>query len=98
MKTVLVIVAAAAILVGMALAAPLMAQSTDYSKMSTDQLYQMKQDPDHANDMDLQSEWMKRMVNMSPDELKKYRIPYTHEQVQKMYENRAGGGIQGRTN
>jgi hypothetical protein len=85
MKRVIVIVA---LVMGLALAAPLMAQSTDYSKMSTDQLYQLKQQPDNQHNMDLQSEWMKRAANMSPEQLKKYNVPYSQEEVQKMYRQR----------
>ena len=63
MRTFIVIVALA---MSLALAVPLIAQSTDYSKMSTDQLYQLKQDPANKNNMNLQSEWLKRASNMRP--------------------------------
>ena len=61
MRTFIVIMT---VVMGLALAAPLIAQSTDYSKMSTDQLYQLKQQPENQHNMDLQSEWLKRASNM----------------------------------
>ncbi len=77
------------VVMGLALAAPLIAQSTDYSKMSTDQLYQLKQQPENQHNMDLQSEWLKRASNMSSKDLKKYKVPYTHEEVQEMYQRQS---------
>lgn len=92
MKTFVAIVA---VVMGLALAAPLMAQSMDYSKMSTDELYQLKQEPDHQNDMNLQSEWVKRAANMTPEQLKEYKVPYSHQEVQKMYQQQQSPGATG---
>ena len=88
MRTVLLIVA---VVMGLALAAPVMAQSTDYSKMSTDQLYQLRQQGVPAEDRsNLAAEWQKRVADMTPQELKKYQVPYSHEEVQKMYRGQSG--------
>ena len=92
MRTFIAIVALA---MSLALAAPLIAQSTDYSKMSTDQLYQLKQDPANKNNMNLQSEWLKRASNMSSQDLKKYDVPYTHDEVQQMYKQQSSPSTPG---
>ncbi len=93
MKTVLVIVA---VVVSLALAAPLMAQSaSDYSKMSTDELYQLKQQPDHQYDTNLDSVWTQRVANMTPEELKKYNVQYSPQEIQKMRQQRMSPGVSG---
>ncbi len=83
MKAVLVIVA---VVFGMALVAPILVQAADYSKMSTDQLYQMKKSGSVPlqEEQNLNSEWMKRVVNMTPEERQKYQVRYSDEEIQKM--------------
>ena len=93
MKTVLVIVAVVMVL---AMAAPVLGQSTDYSKMSTDQLYQLKQQgvpPDQRNN--LESEWVKRAARMTPEERQKYQVPYSDADIQRMRQERTSPAAPG---
>jgi hypothetical protein len=93
MKTVLMIVA---VVMSLALAAPLMAQSAaDYSRMSTDELYQLKQQPDHQYDTNLDSVWVQRVANMTPEELTQYNVQYSLQEVQKMQQQRMSPGVPG---
>lgn len=87
MRKVVVIVA---VLFSLALIVPIMAQAaTDYGKMSTDQLYQLKKEgvppQERAN---LDSEWMKRVVSMTPGERQKYQVPYSDQEIEKMRQQR----------
>ncbi len=84
MRSTLLVVA---LLFGLALIAPVIVEAaTNYSQMSTDQLYQMRKSgnvppQDQSN---LESEWMKRVVNMSPEDRQKYQVRYSDEEIQKM--------------
>lgn len=88
MKSVLFVMA---LLLGLALIAPIALEAaTDYSKMSTDQLYQLKKSgtvppQDQPN---LESEWIKRVVDMTPEERQKYQVRYSDEEIQKMRQQR----------
>ncbi len=76
-----------ALLFGLVLIAPVIVEAaTNFSQMSTDQLYQLKKSGDVApqDQSNLEVEWMKRVVNMSPEERQKYRVPYSDEEIQKM--------------
>lgn len=84
MKSVLFVVA---LLFGLALIAPVIVEAaTDYSRMSTDQLYQMRKSGNVApqDQSNLESEWMKRVINMSPEDRQKYQVRYSDEEIQKM--------------
>jgi hypothetical protein len=76
-----------ALLFGLTLIAPAIVDAAkDYSQMTNDQLYQMRKSgnvppQDQSN---LESEWMKRVVNMSPEERQKYQVRYSDEEIQKM--------------
>ncbi len=88
MKRALVVVT---VLFGLALIAPVIAQAaTDYSQMSTDQLYQLRKSGNvpPQDESNLESEWMKRVVNMSPEERQRYQVRYSDEEIQKMRQQR----------
>jgi uncharacterized protein (DUF2236 family) len=85
MKTVFAIMA---VVIGLALAAPIVAQ-TDFGTMSTDQLYQMKQQgvpPEERAAFD--AEWAKRVDNMTLDELTVYQVPRSEQEMAKMQQRR----------
>lgn len=82
------------VLFGLALVVPIIAQAaTDFSKMSTEQLYQAKQQEqqnqiardDRGN---LDSEWIKRVVRMTPEQRQKYQdqIPWSDQEIQRMWQ------------
>ncbi len=83
MKTLCVIVA---VVFGLAMAAPLLAQSQDYKSMSNDQLYQLQKEgkipvQDRAK---FNAVWEQRVVAMNQDELNKYEIPYSKQEIEQM--------------
>lgn len=83
-----------AVIAGLVAAAPFAAQAAmDFSKMQTDELYQLKQDPENAHNMNLNAEWSKRVANMSPEQLKQYKVPYSQDDVQKMYQQRQSAPV-----
>ncbi len=94
MKTVLAIMAVA---IGLVIAAPAVGASPDYSKMSTDQLYQAKLQGIPMQDRGkFEGEWIQRVVKMTPGELQKYQIDYSPAEIQRMRESyrspQQGGG------
>ncbi len=82
MKAVLVILA---VVFGLTLIAPVIAQAADYSKMSNDQLYQMrKQGVSPQESSNLEAEWINRVLAMSPEERQKYQVRYSDKEIQQM--------------
>lgn len=74
-------------LLAVVMAAPVTA-AEDFSKMSNDQLYQMKNQVPVDERGNWSAEWQKRVVNMSPEELKKYNVPLSEAEVSKAYKAR----------
>jgi hypothetical protein len=60
----------------------------DFSKMSTEQLYQMKDQVPVDEKANWSAEWQKRVVNMSPEELKRYNVPYSQKELDQAYKAR----------
>jgi hypothetical protein len=88
MKSALFVIA---LLLGLALIAPVTIEAaTDYSTMSTDQLYQLKKSGTVSpqDEPNLESEWIKRVVDMTPEERQKYQVRYSDEEIQKMRQQR----------
>jgi len=81
MKTVFAVMT---VVIGLALAAPIVAQ-TDFSAMSTDQLYQIQQQgvpPEERAAFD--AEWDRRVNSMTLDELTIHQVPRSEQEMAKM--------------
>ncbi len=92
MKIVLAIVA---VVICLVMVAP--ASARDYSKMSNDELYQVQKQGIPVQDRGaFQDVWVRRVAVMSPEELEKYQVAYSYDEIQRMrcgYSNPEYSGV-----
>ena len=87
-----IIIAAVTVAVCLAFTVTATAQSMDFNKMSTDQLYPTKQQGVPKDQRaDFRSEWNNRVLNMTPEQMQKYRVPYQERQKIEGEEDREEG-------
>ncbi len=87
-----IVLAAITVAVCLAFTVIATAQSMDFSKMSNDQLYQLKQQGVPKDQMaDFRSEWNNRVLNMTPKQMQKYGVPYQEQQRVEGEEDREEG-------
>jgi len=73
-----------ALIAGLAIAPSVMAQTMDYSKMSTDQLFQLKNQGVAPQDQAaFNMEWTKRVANMNLDQLTEYQVTESEQKMAK---------------
>ncbi len=82
------------VFIGLSLVPSLVFSAQDFSKMSNDELYAQKQQLSNMSSSDRNAwsaEWQKRVVNMTPEERKKYNVMLSDREIEQLYKDREAG-------